>query len=102
MQAANQSQRCKALRVFRRANLVRLYRHPVLLARRHRRRRERLNDLLSTVSPEDEATLTLAMHVALPIIRRLVRNATSPASSKPAESTGADTAVVHAVADAGQ
>ena len=56
-----------------------------LLARQHRRRRERLNELLSTVSPEDEATLTLAMHVALPIIRRLTRNATSPASSKPAE-----------------
>jgi hypothetical protein len=37
------------------------------------------------LSPEDEATLTLAMHVALPIIRRLIYNATNPARSQTAK-----------------
>lgn len=73
-----------------------------LLARQHRRRRDRLNELLATLSPEDEATLTLAMHVAVPIIRRLIVNATSSASSKTAVSTGADTAVAHAAGGARQ
>jgi DNA-binding MarR family transcriptional regulator len=73
-----------------------------LLARQHRRRRDRLNELLATLSPEDEATLTLAMHVAVPIIRRLIANATSSASSKTAVSTGADTAVAHAAGGARQ
>ena len=60
-----------------------------LLARQTLRRHERPVELLETVSPEDEATLTLAMHVALPIIRRLIANATCSASNKSAVSTGA-------------
>jgi DNA-binding MarR family transcriptional regulator len=40
-----------------------------------RDRRDRLAELLSTLPEEDEATLTLAMHVALPIIRRLTDHA---------------------------
>jgi DNA-binding MarR family transcriptional regulator len=73
-----------------------------LLARQYRRRRERLNELLATLSPEDEAALTLAMHVALPIIGRLIRSATSAASNKTAVSIGADAVVAQAVAGAGQ
>ncbi len=44
-----------------------------LLDDRRRDRRERLADLLTALSPEEEATLTLALHVSLPIIRRLDR-----------------------------
>ena len=40
-----------------------------------RGRRDQLAELLSGLPAEDEATLTLAMHVALPIIRRLILNA---------------------------
>ena len=40
-----------------------------------RGRRDQLAELLSALPAEDEATLTLAMHVALPIIRRLIHNA---------------------------
>ena len=43
-----------------------------LLAQRRQARRDRLAGLLKTLSPEDEAALALAMHVALPVIRRLV------------------------------
>jgi DNA-binding MarR family transcriptional regulator len=50
-----------------------------LLDDRGRYRRDRLTKLLTALSPQDEATLTLAMHVALPIIRELIHNATSPA-----------------------
>jgi DNA-binding MarR family transcriptional regulator len=39
-------------------------------------RRARLADLLTTLSPEDEAALALAMHVAGPVIQRLIHNAT--------------------------
>src|SRR6185503_12253550 len=56
-----------------------------LLKSRRRDRRDRLAELLMALSPEDEATLTLAMHVALPIIRRLIHNATNPAPSQTAE-----------------
>jgi DNA-binding MarR family transcriptional regulator len=49
-----------------------------LLAARRRARPDRLAELLKAVSAEDEAALTLAAHVALPIIRRLVHNATNP------------------------
>ena len=52
---------------------------------RRRDRRDRLAELLMALSPEDEATLTLAMHVALPIIRRLIHNATNPAPSQTAK-----------------
>ena len=40
-----------------------------------RSRRDHLAELLTTLPAEDEATLTLAMHVALPIIRRLIHSA---------------------------
>ena len=40
-----------------------------------RNRRDQLAELLSALPAQDEATLTLAMHVALPIIRRLIHNA---------------------------
>jgi DNA-binding MarR family transcriptional regulator len=53
-----------------------------LLNARRRDRRDRLAELLMALPPEDEATLTLAMHVALPIVRRLIHNATCPASSQ--------------------
>jgi len=50
-----------------------------LLHDRRRDRRDRLAELLKDLSPEEQETLTLAMHVALPIIRRLVHNATNRA-----------------------
>jgi len=40
-----------------------------------RGRRDRVAELLAALPAEDEATLTLAMHVALPIIRRLIDDA---------------------------
>ena len=49
-----------------------------MLDDRRRYRRHRLAELLKALSPEEEATLTLAAHVALPIIRRLVHSATNP------------------------
>jgi DNA-binding MarR family transcriptional regulator len=52
---------------------------------RRRDRRDRLAELLKGVSPEDEAALTLAANVALPIIRRLVHDATTPACSQTAK-----------------
>jgi DNA-binding MarR family transcriptional regulator len=43
-----------------------------LLDDQQRDRRERMAELLTSLPAEDEVTLTLAMHVALPIIRRLI------------------------------
>jgi DNA-binding MarR family transcriptional regulator len=40
-----------------------------------RSRRDHLAELLTALSAEDEATLTPAMHVALPVIRRLIHSA---------------------------
>ena len=40
-----------------------------------RSRRDHLAELLTALPAEDEATLTLAMHVALPVIRRLIHSA---------------------------
>ena len=56
-----------------------------LMDDRRRDRRDRLAELLMALPPEDEATLTLALHVALPIIRRLIHNATNPARSQTAK-----------------
>jgi DNA-binding MarR family transcriptional regulator len=56
-----------------------------LMDDRRRDRRDRLGELLKGLSPEDEAALTLAAHVALPIIRRLVDDATTPACSETAK-----------------
>lgn len=46
-----------------------------LLEDRRRHRQDRLAELLLTLPAEEEATLSLAMHVALPIIRRLTDHA---------------------------
>ena len=56
-----------------------------LMDDRRRDRRDRLGELVKGLSPEDEAALTLAAHVALPIIRRLVDDATTPARSETAK-----------------
>ena len=55
-----------------------------LLDQRAGERRERLTELLATLSPEAESALRLAAHVALPILRQLLDNATDAASSGPA------------------
>lgn len=46
-----------------------------LLDDRQRDRRHRLAELLAALPPEEEATLTLAAHVSLPIIGRLIDDA---------------------------
>ena len=46
-----------------------------LLDGQRRDRHDRLAELLAALTPHDEATLTLAMHVALPIIQELIHNA---------------------------
>jgi len=46
-----------------------------LLDDQRRNRRQRLAELLAALTPHDEATLTLAMQVAVPIIGELIRNA---------------------------
>ena len=56
-----------------------------LMDDRRRDRRDRLAELLMAVSPEDEAALILAANVALPIIGRLIHNATNPARSQTAK-----------------
>ena len=45
------------------------------MADRVRAFQRRSADLQATLSAEDEASLTLAMHVALPIVERMIRNA---------------------------
>ncbi|MFB9930991.1 MarR family winged helix-turn-helix transcriptional regulator [Amycolatopsis halotolerans] len=46
-----------------------------LVADRLRERHDRLTELLATLSPEDDASLRLAMHVIRPIVRRLSETA---------------------------
>jgi DNA-binding MarR family transcriptional regulator len=46
-----------------------------LLDDQQRDRRDRLAELLTALPADDEVTLTLAMHVALPVIRRLIDDA---------------------------
>ncbi|HWC80406.1 MAG TPA: MarR family transcriptional regulator [Pseudonocardiaceae bacterium] len=46
-----------------------------LLADRHRNRRHRITELLATLPAGDTATLRLAMHAALPVVRRLAETA---------------------------
>jgi DNA-binding MarR family transcriptional regulator len=46
-----------------------------LRAELHEAQNDHLAELLETLSPEDEATLGLAMHVALPLIQRLTQQA---------------------------
>jgi DNA-binding MarR family transcriptional regulator len=45
------------------------------LDHQRRGRRDQLAEMLSALPAQDEATLALAMHVALPIIRRLIHSA---------------------------
>jgi DNA-binding MarR family transcriptional regulator len=49
-----------------------------LLDERKRMRRERLESLMETLTPEDESALLLAARVALPVLRLLVENADCP------------------------
>jgi DNA-binding MarR family transcriptional regulator len=49
-----------------------------LLDAQRRDRRDRLAGLLAALPADDEVTLTLAMHVALPVIRRLIDDAQQP------------------------
>ena len=53
-----------------------------LLDDQRRDRRSRLAELLTALPADDEATLTLAMHVALPIIRRLIHDANQPGTQQ--------------------
>jgi DNA-binding MarR family transcriptional regulator len=46
-----------------------------LLDERRRNRHDRLAELLAALTPHDQATLMLAMYVALPMIRELIQNA---------------------------
>ena len=46
--------------------------------------RERLDELLDTLSPDQEATLGLAMRVALPLIEQLTHHAADNPQSQPA------------------
>ncbi len=55
-----------------------------LLDDQRRDRHERLAELLGALPPEDEATLTLSMQVAMPIIGRLIHCATTPAPGQTA------------------
>jgi DNA-binding MarR family transcriptional regulator len=55
-----------------------------LLDDQRRERHERLAEMLAALPDEDEATLALTMRVALPIIGRLIGNATSPAPGQTA------------------
>jgi DNA-binding MarR family transcriptional regulator len=45
-----------------------------LLDDQRRNRHDRLAELLAALDPRDQATLTLAMHVVLPIIGELIQN----------------------------
>jgi DNA-binding MarR family transcriptional regulator len=54
-----------------------------LLADRRQARHHRLADLLATLPREDEAALALAMHVALPIVERLIHNAVESGTGPP-------------------
>jgi DNA-binding MarR family transcriptional regulator len=56
-------------------------------------RRERLAELLDTLSPDEEATLGLAMRVALPLIEQLTRHAAQHPKPQPAPAFLASEAV---------
>lgn len=45
---------------------------------RRRLRRERLGELMETLTPDEQHALLLSAHVALPILRRLAANADCP------------------------
>ena len=52
-----------------------------LMAERRQARYDRLAELMATLPAEDEAALALAMHVALPIVQRLIHNAAQVGTS---------------------
>lgn len=52
------------------------------LAERQQARRVRLAELMATLSAEEESALTLSMYVALPILKRMLHNATQPHTPK--------------------
>jgi DNA-binding MarR family transcriptional regulator len=54
-----------------------------LLDDRKRIRRERLTQLLATLTPEEESTLWLSARVAFPVLRRLAANANCPLEDVP-------------------
>jgi DNA-binding MarR family transcriptional regulator len=72
-----------------------------MLADRTEGRRNRLADLLTALSPEDEMTLELALKVALPIVRRLLESAAS-ASTLAADLERASVLAVPSTATGGQ
>jgi DNA-binding MarR family transcriptional regulator len=55
-----------------------------LRAELHQAVRERMAELLDSLSPRDEATLGLAMHVALPLIEQLTSRAAEHPQAQPA------------------
>ena len=62
-----------------RAALIGITEHgQTLLDDRKRIRRERLTELLATLTPEEESALWLSARVALPVLRRLAENADCP------------------------
>jgi DNA-binding MarR family transcriptional regulator len=62
-----------------RAALIGITAHgQTLLDDRKRIRRERLTQLLATLTPEEERTLWLSARVAFPVLRRLAANANCP------------------------
>lgn len=50
---------------------------------RKRTRRQRLDELMATLSPEDENALWLAARVAFPVLQRLIDNAEAPSDDWP-------------------
>jgi DNA-binding MarR family transcriptional regulator len=54
-----------------------------LLEDRKRIRRERLTQLLATLTPDEESTLWLSARVAFPVLRRLAANADCPLEDVP-------------------
>jgi DNA-binding MarR family transcriptional regulator len=58
-----------------------------LLAELRRLRRDRLAQLLDTLSPHDEVTLSLAMRVALPLLQQLSSSAAEQPHFQPAPET---------------
>jgi DNA-binding MarR family transcriptional regulator len=62
-----------------------------LLDDRKRLRRERLTELLTTLTSEEENALWLSARVALPVLRRLVVNADCPSDIVAPHPTGAAT-----------
>ncbi|MFJ9843556.1 MarR family winged helix-turn-helix transcriptional regulator [Kitasatospora sp. NPDC101155] len=53
-----------------------------LLAERHRAQRARVADLLAELPEQDVQALSEAMHTALPIVRCMLREATSPRTTR--------------------